>query len=113
MTRSIITGTTILTIRSALAQAHGAVNLGQGLPDFDQRAQLLQGTDTLVVSDEVCEHMVRECVAAQPWLSCDVTGRHRQLASANAAMPEPSVHVEPTALTTAVFLSSPASCRIR
>ena len=28
-------GTTIFTVMSALAQAHGAVNLGQGFPDFD------------------------------------------------------------------------------
>src|ERR1041384_6787649 len=29
------TGTTIFTVMSALAQQHGAVNLGQGFPDFD------------------------------------------------------------------------------
>ena len=28
-------GTTIFSVMSALAQAHGAVNLGQGFPDFD------------------------------------------------------------------------------
>src|SRR5215216_6636461 len=28
-------GTTIFTVMSALAQEHGAVNLGQGFPDFD------------------------------------------------------------------------------
>ena len=28
-------GTTIFTVMSALAQQHGAVNLGQGFPDFD------------------------------------------------------------------------------
>jgi methionine transaminase len=28
-------GTTIFTVMSALAQAHGAVNLGQGFPDFE------------------------------------------------------------------------------
>ena len=28
-------GTTIFTVMSALAQTHGAVNLGQGFPDFD------------------------------------------------------------------------------
>ena len=28
-------GTTIFTLMSALANQHGAVNLGQGFPDFD------------------------------------------------------------------------------
>jgi methionine aminotransferase len=28
------TGTTIFTVMSALAQEHGAVNLGQGFPDY-------------------------------------------------------------------------------
>ena len=28
-------GTTIFSVMSALAQKHGAVNLGQGFPDFD------------------------------------------------------------------------------
>jgi methionine aminotransferase len=28
-------GTTIFTVMSALATEHGAVNLGQGFPDFD------------------------------------------------------------------------------
>ena len=28
-------GTTIFSVMSALAQQHGAVNLGQGFPDFD------------------------------------------------------------------------------
>jgi N-succinyldiaminopimelate aminotransferase len=35
------TGTTIFTVMSALAQAHGAVNLGQGFPDTDGPADLL------------------------------------------------------------------------
>jgi methionine aminotransferase len=34
-------GTTIFTVMSALAQQHGAVNLGQGFPDFDCDPQLL------------------------------------------------------------------------
>src|SRR5262245_7812658 len=33
-------GTTIFTVISALAQEHGAVNLGQGFPDFDCDPQL-------------------------------------------------------------------------
>ena len=28
-------GTTIFTVMSALANQHGAVNLGQGFPDYD------------------------------------------------------------------------------
>jgi methionine transaminase len=34
-------GTTIFTVMSALAQQHGAVNLGQGFPDFDCDPTLL------------------------------------------------------------------------
>ena len=34
-------GTTIFTVMSALAQQHGAVNLGQGFPDFDCDPRLL------------------------------------------------------------------------
>src|SRR5262245_22628334 len=34
-------GTTIFTVMSALAQEHGAVNLGQGFPDFDCDPKLL------------------------------------------------------------------------
>jgi len=36
------TGTTIFTVMSALAQKHGAVNLGQGFPDTDGPADVLQ-----------------------------------------------------------------------
>ncbi|WP_298824874.1 pyridoxal phosphate-dependent aminotransferase [uncultured Piscinibacter sp.] len=35
-------GTTIFTVMSALAQQHGAVNLGQGFPDFDCDPALLE-----------------------------------------------------------------------
>ena len=38
-------GTTIFTVMSALAQQHGAVNLGQGFPDFDCDPQLLDAVD--------------------------------------------------------------------
>jgi methionine aminotransferase len=34
-------GTTIFTVMSALAQKHGAVNLGQGFPDFDCDSKLV------------------------------------------------------------------------
>jgi N-succinyldiaminopimelate aminotransferase len=36
------TGTTIFTIMSALAQQHGAINLGQGFPDTDGPADVVQ-----------------------------------------------------------------------
>lgn len=38
-------GTTIFTVMSALAQQHGAVNLGQGFPDFDCDPKLLDAVD--------------------------------------------------------------------
>ncbi len=38
-------GTTIFTVMSALAQQHGAVNLGQGFPDFDCDPRLLQAVE--------------------------------------------------------------------
>ena len=39
-------GTTIFTVMSALALEHGAVNLGQGFPDFDCDPRLLDAVDT-------------------------------------------------------------------
>ncbi len=38
-------GTTIFTVMSALATQHGAVNLGQGFPDFDCDPALLDSVD--------------------------------------------------------------------
>ncbi len=38
-------GTTIFSVMSALAQQHGAVNLGQGFPDFDCDARLVDAVD--------------------------------------------------------------------
>ena len=38
-------GTTIFTVMSALAHEHGAVNLGQGFPDFDCDPKLLDAVD--------------------------------------------------------------------
>jgi methionine aminotransferase len=38
-------GTTIFTVMSALAQEHGAVNLGQGFPDFECEPALLDEVD--------------------------------------------------------------------
>jgi len=39
-------GTTIFTVMSGLAQQHGAVNLGQGFPDFDCDPKLLDAVDS-------------------------------------------------------------------
>ena len=38
-------GTTIFTVMSALAAENGAVNLGQGFPDFDCDPKLLDAVD--------------------------------------------------------------------
>ena len=38
-------GTTIFTVMSALAHEHGAVNLGQGFPDFDCNPALIDAVD--------------------------------------------------------------------
>ena len=35
------TGTTIFTVMSALAAQHGAINLGQGFPDYDGPADVI------------------------------------------------------------------------
>jgi methionine transaminase len=45
MSRLPRVGTTIFTVMSALAQQHGAVNLGQGFPDFDCEPELLDAVD--------------------------------------------------------------------
>ena len=39
-------GTTIFTVMSALAHEHGAVNLGQGFPDFDCDPRLIDAVNT-------------------------------------------------------------------
>ena len=36
------TGTTIFTVMSALALEHGAINLGQGFPDYDGPEDVLK-----------------------------------------------------------------------
>ena len=43
-------GTTIFTVMSALAQERGAVNLGQGFPDFDCDPKLLDAVDAAMRS---------------------------------------------------------------
>src|SRR5690349_11404394 len=35
-------GTTIFTVMSALAAEHGAINLGQGFPDYPMSAELVE-----------------------------------------------------------------------
>ncbi len=40
------TGTTIFTVMSALANAHGAINLGQGFPDTDGPAEIIQAASS-------------------------------------------------------------------
>ena len=45
VTRLPHVGTTIFTVMSALAQQHGAVNLGQGFPDFDCDPRLVDAVD--------------------------------------------------------------------
>jgi methionine aminotransferase len=43
-------GTTIFTVMSALAQKHGAVNLGQGFPDFDCDPKLVDAVTAAMKS---------------------------------------------------------------
>ena len=43
-------GTTIFTVMSALAQEHGAVNLGQGFPDFGCDPELLEAVNRAMKS---------------------------------------------------------------
>jgi methionine aminotransferase len=43
-------GTTIFTVMSSLAQRHGAVNLGQGFPDFDCDPQLVDAVSAAMRS---------------------------------------------------------------
>ena len=45
ITRLPHVGTTIFTVMSALAQQHGAVNLGQGFPDFGCDPKLIDAVD--------------------------------------------------------------------
>lgn len=65
------TGTTIFTVMSALAAEHGAVNLGQGFPDFGADPALLQAlTDAMAAGHNQYPPMtgvpaLREAVAAK------------------------------------------------
>ncbi|MDR7332687.1 methionine aminotransferase [Roseateles asaccharophilus] len=44
------TGTTIFTVMSALAAEHGAINLGQGFPDFEADPALLQAVTSAMAA---------------------------------------------------------------
>ena len=65
------TGTTIFTVMSALAAEHGAVNLGQGFPDFSADPALLQAvTDAMAAGHNQYPPMtgvpaLRQAVAAK------------------------------------------------
>ena len=65
------TGTTIFTVMSALAAEHGAVNLGQGFPDFGADPALLQAvTDAMAAGHNQYPPMtgvpaLRQAVAAK------------------------------------------------
>lgn len=65
------TGTTIFTVMSALAAEHGAVNLGQGFPDFGADPALLQAvTDAMAAGHNQYPPMtgvpaLREAIAAK------------------------------------------------
>ncbi len=65
------TGTTIFTVMSALAADHGAVNLGQGFPDFGADPALLQRvTDAMAAGHNQYPPMagvpaLREAIAAK------------------------------------------------
>jgi methionine transaminase len=64
-------GTTIFTVMSALAAEHGAVNLGQGFPDFEAEPALLQAvTDAMAAGHNQYPPMtgvpaLRQAVAAK------------------------------------------------
>ena len=45
-------GTTIFTVMSALAARHGAVNLGQGFPDFDCDPKLVSAVTSAMSSGQ-------------------------------------------------------------
>lgn len=64
-------GTTIFTVMSALARQHGAVNLGQGFPDFDCDPALVDAV-TLAMRESLNQYapmagvpLLREAVAAK------------------------------------------------
>lgn len=65
------TGTTIFSVMSALAAEHGAVNLGQGFPDFGADPALLQAvTDAMAAGHNQYPPMtgvpaLRQAIAAK------------------------------------------------
>ncbi len=55
-------GTTIFTVMSALAQQHGAVNLGQGFPDFECDPRLLDAVNHPCAAATTSTHRCRVCL---------------------------------------------------
>ena len=89
-------GTTIFTTMSALAQAHGAVNLGQGFPDFQCDPALPEAVNTAMRSGHnqypmmsgapVLREAVAEKIRAQYGLSYDATSEITITAGATQAI---------------------------
>ena len=89
-------GTTIFTTMSALAQTHGAVNLGQGFPDFQCDPALPEAVNTAMRSGQnqypmmsgapVLREAVAEKIRAQYGLSYDATSEITITAGATQAI---------------------------
>ena len=89
-------GTTIFTTMSALAQTHGAVNLGQGFPDFQCDPALPEAVNTAMRSGHnqypmmsgapVLREAVAEKIRAQYGLSYDATSEITITAGATQAI---------------------------
>jgi len=89
-------GTTIFTTMSALAQAHGAVNLGQGFPDFQCDPALPEAVNTAMRSGHnqypmmsgapVLREAVAEKIRVQYGLSYDATSEITITAGATQAI---------------------------
>ena len=68
-------GTTIFTVMSALATRHGAVNLGQGFPDFDCDPRLQQ----LFTESMAAGHNQYAPMAGVPALRQAISAKHARL----------------------------------
>ena len=65
------TGTTIFTVMSALALEHGAINLGQGFPDYDGPEDVLKAdADEDGVGGDDAADALRYLVATKPRTVC-------------------------------------------
>ena len=96
-------GTTIFTVMSALAQQHGAVNLGQGFPDFDCDPALPQH-----VSDAM-----REGLNQYPLMAGVAALRHRVAAKIHAlygATYDADSEITITAGATQALMSAVSCC---